>query len=78
MFIDLREGVIDVREKHWSVASHMPPNWGSDLKPRYIPWPEIEPTTLLVYGTTLQPTEQPSQGIILILIFIGLLYVTDV
>lgn len=37
-------------------------NWRSNLQPRYVSWPVIEPTTFLVYGTRLPPTKPPSQG----------------
>ena len=49
MFIDYRERGrkrkwhIHVREKHHSVASHMCPDRGSNLQPRYVPWLGIEP-----------------------------------
>lgn len=34
------------------------------IKPEiwYVPWPEIKPAIFLVHGTTLQPTDPPSQG----------------
>ena len=37
---------IDVRKKHQSLASHTRPVWGSNLQPRYVPWPGIEPSTI--------------------------------
>ena len=47
MFIDLREreggeGMerernINVKEKHWSVASHVCPDQGLNLQPRHLP-----------------------------------------
>ena len=51
MFIDFRESKgerdrqtdIDVREKHQSVASHIP-----QLEPRYMPFLGVKPTTFLV------------------------------
>ena len=49
-------------EKHWSVSSCMHPERGSNPQPRYVPWPRIEPAVFLVYWTTFQPTEPPSQG----------------
>ena len=51
MFIDFRETGkekqrnIKVREKHQSVASRMCPDQELNLQPRYVCWPEIEPTT---------------------------------
>ena len=32
-----RERNIDAREKHQLVASHMHPNWGSNLQPKHVP-----------------------------------------
>ena len=32
-----RERNIDVREKHWSVASHTHPDWRLNLQPRPVP-----------------------------------------
>ena len=32
-----RKRIIDVREKHRSVASRMVLNWGSGLQPRHVP-----------------------------------------
>ena len=32
-----RKTYISVKEKHQSIASHMCPNRGSDLQPRYVP-----------------------------------------
>ena len=40
-----RERNINVRDKHWSVASCMHPDPKLNLQPRYVSWPEIEPMT---------------------------------
>ena len=32
-----RERKIDVGEKHQSLASHTPPNWGPGRQPRHVP-----------------------------------------
>ena len=59
MFIDFREEGrernIDVREKHWLVASHMRPYqyWTQDLG--------IKPANL-ASRMTAQPSEPPGQG----------------
>ena len=45
---------IDVRQKHWSVASHICPIQGSKPQPKYVPWLGIEPATL-VYRMVVQP-----------------------
>ena len=45
-----RDRSIDVRGKHWSVASCTPPNWGPGPKPRYAPWRGIEPATFQFAG----------------------------
>ena len=37
-------------EKHQSVASHMCPDWGSNPKPRYVPWLEIQPSAFWCIG----------------------------
>ena len=54
MLIDFRERGrernVDVREKHWLVASHTHPDR------------ESNPHNLSVCGTMLQPTEPPGQG----------------
>ena len=39
-------------EKHQLVASHTYPNWGSNLQPRYMPWPGIQPCTFWCGGDT--------------------------
>ena len=62
-----KEKNIDVWEKHWLVASCMHPNRGENPQPRYVPWPGIDPRSLLVYGMMLQTTEPPSQGSSLLL-----------
>ena len=68
MFIDFRErGRERETDRHgcggWSTASCAHPDWGSNPKPRYVPWPRIKHGTFfLVYGTTFQPTEPPGQG----------------
>ena len=40
----------NAREKHWSVASCMCSDQGSNLKPRFMPWPGIEPATFWCMG----------------------------
>ena len=40
-----RERNIDVKEKHQLIASHMCPDWGLNLQPRYVPWPRNKPMT---------------------------------
>ena len=68
-----RERNIDVREKHWSVASHMrsdrglyTPNWGPNPQHRYVLWLAVEPAAF-GYGSASQPTEpyQPGRGPVL-------------
>ena len=41
---------IGVGEKHWLVASHMWPELGSKLHPRYVLWPAVEPETFWCTG----------------------------
>ena len=59
MLIDFRErGREGEREgeKHPLVASLTCPDWGLDLQPRHVPWPE-QTQTFWVCGMTLQHTE---------------------
>ena len=48
-----REIKINVREKHWSVASCTHPTWESNLQPKYVLWTESN-LQRFVYGTMLQ------------------------
>ena len=57
-----RERGIDVRKKHWSVASHTCPNRESNLQPRYVSWSGIKHSPFWFNEMMLQPTEPPSQG----------------
>ena len=87
MFIDFRErgremrdgerererNNIDVREKHWLVASHMYPDRGSNPQLRYVPWPGIE---LLTFWCMAWHCNQPSQcGIYSFLTFCLILFI---
>ena len=49
-FTGFRKRRREKREKRWSVASYMHPNWGSNPQPRYVPWPGIKPTTFWCIG----------------------------
>ena len=40
-----RERNIDVREKHWLIASPTHPYWGPNPQPRCVPWQGMEPVT---------------------------------
>ena len=62
MFIDFREGREGERERETETLMWERTYLGSNLQPRYVPWPEIEPATFLVYGTMFQPTEPLGQG----------------
>ena len=55
-----RKRNIDVREKHWFVASCMHFNWGLNLQPSYVLWLGIEPTIFWCTGR-FQLTEPPGQ-----------------
>lgn len=46
-------------EIHWLVTSGMCPDQGSNPQPRYVFWPGIEPTTVLVYRMMFHTTEPP-------------------
>ena len=50
------------RKKHWLAASCMHPDWGPNPKPRHVPCVGIEPATLWVHWTMLQPTEPLGQA----------------
>ena len=57
IFLDRGEGTeregernIDVRQTHWSAASPMGPDHGSNLQPRPVPGAGIEPTTFHFIG----------------------------
>ena len=45
-----RERETSMREKHQSVISRTYPNWGSNLQPKYVPWPGIKPVTFWCMG----------------------------
>ena len=45
-----RERNIDVREEHWSVASHMHPNQRSNMQPWCVPSPGIKPANFWCTG----------------------------
>lgn len=63
MFIsEIEEGRKRGKEKNQSAASPKCSDQGSNPQCRYVPWPELEPETSLVFGTTLQSTELPGQG----------------
>ena len=59
-----REKNINVREKHWSAASHMGPDRGSNPQPRYVPWLGIRLETF-VFGMMLQPIEPTGLSLLL-------------
>ena len=50
------------REKHWLVAFHRWPDWGSNPHPRYVPWPGIKPVTFLFMGGCSKQLSYSSQG----------------
>ena len=50
-----RERNINVRVKHWSVASCMHPDWGPNPQPRHVPW---QGTTLATFQSTGRCSEQ--------------------
>ena len=71
MFIDLRETEkqrenernIDVKEKHWSFASHICPEQGSNPHPRYMAWPGIKRTTFGCTGGCSNQLSRPARAI---------------
>ena len=50
MLSDFREGNMDVREKHWSVAFHTRPDRGLNLQPIYVLWRGNRPTAFQFMG----------------------------
>ena len=64
MFIDFREGRrewkrerererernVDMREKHWLVASRLCPKWASNQQTRYVPWLGVQPSASWCMG----------------------------
>ena len=57
-----REGNINVREKHWLVASRMYPDGGLNLQPRYVPWPGIELVTFWYTGWWSNQLSHPARA----------------
>ena len=62
-----REGEnIDVREKHWLVASHTCPCQGPNLQSRHVSWPGIKPVTFHFVGWCPTNWATPIRAIFLI------------
>ena len=66
---------VDVREKHWKVASRKHPSQDRTCNLDGCPaWPGNHTHNLLVHGTTLQPAEPPDQDFSLIFFKKGFIY----
>ena len=56
----------DLREKYWSVASHMLPKQGSNLQPRHAPWLGIKPVAFWCKGQHSNQLNHTSQDSVII------------
>ena len=53
---------INVREKHWSAASRVHTDQGSNLPPRYVPWPGTEAATYWCVGWRSSQLSHPARA----------------